>query len=55
MDLFIGIGIAWVVGMAGYIWLSKKKNYNTMQYLSVADKHRKYKKMQENFNEKKTF
>lgn len=53
MDLFIWIGVAWVVGMAGYVWVNKAKNYNTIQYFSVADKHRKYKRIQDSFNEKK--
>jgi hypothetical protein len=53
MELFIGIGVVWIVGMVGYAILNKVKNYNTMQYLSVADKHRKYKRIQDSFNEKK--
>lgn len=51
--MFVWIVIIWFVGMAGYIALSKTKNYSTMQYFSVADKHRKYKRIQDSFSEKK--
>jgi hypothetical protein len=55
MEVMFGYIIGgWAIGMAGYIYFTKKNKYNNITYLNLKDKAKKYKRMREDVNSKNT-
>jgi hypothetical protein len=47
MELFVGLGIVWVVGFVGYNVTNRMDRYNNLKYFDVSNKLKQFKKSKE--------
>lgn len=51
MDIKLIVGIGYVIGIIGYIWLDKISKYNNKNFYNIKSEYKKFKSIRDEINQ----